>query len=363
MTHAHRTGRGTSIAVVGGDTLLGKEVYELLETRKIAANVRLVASFEPEHSSEPANILTLGDEEPLVMSSIDAAELGSAQIVILAASKETGRKAYEKIRAAKPSHTKLSHTKLSHTKTTPVVIDLTGALEELAESRLRAPMVEPPGFAAQGPVQTVAHPAAIATALLLTHLQKARAMRRSVIEIFEPVSERGKAGIDELQKQAVALLSFKPLPKAVFDAQVSFNMLSQYGSDAPVALEEVELKIDRHLASLLALSKDHGAAPMPSLRLIQAPVFHGYSLSAWVEFEENPGMDSIFQALGSSHIDVRTKDHEPPTNVGVAGQGGVTVGSIAQDRNQPRAWWFWIAADNLQIVAENAGEVVREYLE
>ena len=102
---------------------------------------------------------------------------------------------------------------------------------------------------------------------------------------------------------------------------------------------------------------------MPSLRLIQAPVFHGYSISVWVEFEENPGMDSIFQALGSSNIDVRTKDHEPPTNVGVAGQGGITVGSIAQDRNQPRAWWFWVAADNLQIVAENAGEVVREYLE
>jgi aspartate-semialdehyde dehydrogenase len=74
-------------------------------------------------------------------------------------------------------------------------------------------------------------------------------------------------------------------------------------------------------------------------------------------------MDRIFQSLGSSHIDVRTKDHEPPTNVGVAGQGGITVGSISQDRNQPRAWWFWIAADNLQIVAENAAEVVREYLE
>ncbi len=282
------------------------------------------------------------------MSSIESADLGSAQIVILAASKESGHKVYEKIRGAKPA---------------PVVIDLTGALEDLAESRLRAPMVEPAGFDAKGPIQTIAHPAAIAIALLLTHLQKAGAIRRSVIEIFEPVSERGKAGIDELQKQAVALLSFKPLPKAVFDAQVSFNMLSQYGSDAPLSLEEIELKIDRHLASLLAASDKDGGAPMPSLRLIQAPVFHGYSISVWVEFEENPGMDSIFQALGSSNIDVRTEDHEPPTNVGVAGQGGITVGSIAQDRNQPRAWWFWMVADNLQIVAENAGEVVREYLE
>jgi len=344
MAHTHRSGPRTSIAIVGGETLLGKEVNELLEARKIPAKIQLVASIAAEDSDKVASVLALGEEEPIVMGSIESSDLASAQIVILAASKESGHKVYEKIRGAKPA---------------PVVIDLTGALEDLAESRLRAPMVEPPGFEAKGPVQTIAHPAAIAIALLVTHLQKATVIRRSVIEIFEPVSERGKAGIDELQKQAVALLSFKPLPKAVFDAQISFNMLSQYGSEAPLSLEEIELKIDRHLASLLAAS----GAPMPSLRLIQAPVFHGYSISVWLEFEENPGMDSIFQALGSSNVDVRTADHEPPTNVGVAGQGGITVGSITQDRNQPRAWWFWIAADNLQIAAENAGEVVREYLE
>jgi aspartate-semialdehyde dehydrogenase len=343
-THAHRSARRTSIAIIGGETLLGKEIHELLEARKIPAEIQLIASFDPEDSGKPTSILAAGKEEPLVMTSIAAADLGSARIVILAASKESNQMAFEKLRSAKPA---------------PVVIDLTGALEDLAESRLRAPLVEPKGFDAKGPVQTIAHPAAIAVALLLTHLQKAGAIRRSVIEIFEPVSERGKAGIDELQKQAVALLSFKPLPKAVFDAQLSFNMLSQYGSDAPLSLEEIELKIDRHLASLLAAS----GAPMPSVRLIQAPVFHGYSISVWLEFEENPGMDRVFQALGSSNIDVRTKDHEPPTNVGVAGQGGITVGSIAQDRNQPRAWWFWMTADNLQIAAENAGEVVREYLE
>lgn len=342
--HIHHSRGRKSVVIVGAETLLGKEIGELLEARGL--DVTLVASSETETGGE--SILTRSNEQPLVMSSLESADLASAQLVILAASKQSGSKVYEKIRAAKPA---------------PVLVDLTASLEDLAESRVRAPMVEgvtaPAGAAATGPVQTIAHPAAIAVALLLIHLQKARAIRQSVIEIFEPVSERGKAGIDELQKQTVALLSFKPLPKEVFDAQASFNMLSQYGSEAPQSLEEIELKIDRHLASLLAPS----GAPMPSLRLIQAPVFHGYSACLWVEFEENPGMDGIFQALGSSDIDVRTRDHEPPTNVGVAGQSGITVGSIAQDRNQPRAWWFWMVADNLQIAAENAGEVVREVLQ
>lgn len=335
--HAHHSAGKASIAIVGGETLLGKEIQELLEARKL--NVNLIASLDTEGTS----ILTKGAEEPLVMASLASADWGAAKIVILAASKEAAHKVYEKVRGLKP---------------VPLLIDVAGGLEDLAESRLRAPMVEA-AAEAKSPVQTIAHPAAIAIALLLEHLQKARAIRRSVIEIFEPVSERGKAGIDELQKQTVALLSFKPVPKELFDAQAAFSMLSQYGAESPFSLEEIEAKIDRHLATLLA----HSGAPMPSLRLIQAPVFHGYSISVWVEFEENPGMDGIFQALGSSDIDVRTRDHEPPTNVGVAGQGGITVGSISQDRNQPRAWWFWMVADNLQIVAQNAGEVVREYLE
>jgi aspartate-semialdehyde dehydrogenase len=333
--HAHRS--KNPIAIVGGDTLAGKEIHELLEARKLDAE--LIASPEPENAA----ILMRGKDEAVVMQPFQSADLSAARIVILAADRETSRAAYEKIRNAKPG---------------PVAIDLSGALEDLAESRLRAPMVEGPDFRAEARVYTIAHPAAIAIALLLTQLQKARSIRRAVVEIFEPVSERGKAGIDELQKQTVALLSFKPLPKEIFDAQAAFSMLSQYGMEAPQSLEEIELKIDRHLASLLGPS----GAPMPSLRLIQAPVFHGYSISAWVEFEEDPGMDALFQALGSSHIDVRTRDHEPPTNVGVAGLSGITVGSIAPDRNQPRAWWFWMAADNLQIAAENTGEVIVEIL-
>jgi aspartate-semialdehyde dehydrogenase len=356
--HIHRGSQRATIAIVGGESLLGKEVHELLESRKVPATLKLVAAIEVEEAPKgAASILTRGPasgmDEPLVMASIELADLGSARVVILAGSKASSEKAYQKIRGATPAPAVVA----------PAVIDVSGGLEDLAEARLRAPMVEAPGFDAgfdsKDAVQTIAHPAAIALALLLTHLQKAGAIRRSVVEIFEPVSERGQAGIEELQKQAVALLSFKPLPKDVFDAQVSFNMLSQYGSESPLALEEIEQKIDRHLASLLAAT----GAPMPSLRLIQAPVFHGYSISAWVEFEESPGLDDLVQALASAHIDVRTSDHEPPTNVGVAGLGGITVGAIRQDRNQPRAWWFWAVADNLQIAAENAWEVARGYLD
>src|SRR5258708_23263343 len=50
-------------------------------------------------------------------------------------------------------------------------------------------------------------------------------------------------------------------------------------------------------------------APIPSIRLIQAPVFHGHSISLWVEFEENPGASEIERVLSSDLIDVRG-DHQ-----------------------------------------------------
>jgi aspartate-semialdehyde dehydrogenase len=158
------------------------------------------------------------------------------------------------------------------------------------------------------------------------------------------------------------LLSFKKLPHAVFDAQLSFSMLAKYGEDAKISLDETELRIERHLATLLALAGAGEGAPMPSLRLIQAPVFHGYSFGAWVEFESDPSFETLESGLVSGSIEVRGSDFEAPTNVGQAGQGGIAVGAIAPDRNRPEACWFWIAADNLRLTAENAVAVARQLL-
>ena len=329
-----------SVAIVGGESLLGKEVRELFESAGLPASVSLIASEETEDS----NIITIARDEPVVISSLLVADLATARIALLAGSKASSLKAFERIQAVNP---------------TAVVIDLSGGLEEVPHAQLRAPMVEPPNYSVAGPIQVIAHPAAIALAGFFSQLRNAGVIQRSVVNVFEPASERGQAGIDELQKQTVGLLSLKPLSKEVFDAQVSFNMLPQYGSESPHSLEEVELKIDRHLATLLAGA---GALSMPSLRLIQAPVFHGYSMSVWTEFEENPGREAIVQALSAPNIDLRAKDEEPPTNVGAAGQSGLTVGSIAADRNRPRAYWLWLVADNLRIAAENALEVARAFL-
>jgi aspartate-semialdehyde dehydrogenase len=328
-----------SIALVGGDSLLGREIRELLESSGLAE----VSLFS---TGDPGNVAVIRKArgEPELMPPLASAGLSSTGLVVVAGSAESASKVLELAKHADPR---------------PVIIDLTGALEDDPSARVRAPMLEAPGQSGPAPIQVVAHPAAIALALLLKGLHGAGRIRRSVVLVFEPASERGQAGLDELQQQTVGLLSFKKLSKDVYDAQAAFNLLPQYGEEAPLALEKIESKIDRHLASLLA---NAGNIPMPSLRLVQAPVFHAYSFSVWIEFEENPGPEAIGAALASPHIEVRAAGEESPSNVGAAGQGGITVGAISPDRNHPRACWLWMVADNLRLAAENALGVAREAL-
>jgi len=322
------------IALVGGDTLLAKEIREVLDGSKPAPRVQLISA-----AADGSATLTADEEEPLVMAPLSAENLAGAKVAFLAGSPASSRRVLK-----------------VNPKDGPRLIDLAGGLEEQPEARLRAPSAEAARPAAS-PIQVVAHPAAIALAMFLGRLSKATRIKRSVVHVFEPASERGQRGLEELRQQTVGVLAFQKLKTDVFDTQLAFNMLARYGEEALEPLESIEQRVEKHLASLLDAWP---GVPMPSVRLIQAPVFHGHSISAWVEFEENPGADALAKSLSQAGLDVR-KD-EPPSNVGMAGQSGLSIGAIIVDHNQPRACWFWLVSDNLRLAAENAVAVARESL-
>lgn len=322
--------------MVGGDTLLAKEIREVLGEDKPAPRIQLISA-----AADGSVLLSLEEDEADVLTPLSAESLEGASVAFLAGSQASSRRALKLNPAGGP-----------------VLIDLAGALEEQPNARLRAPSAEPEtGGPVAASIHVVAHPAAIALAIFLARLARAGTIRRALVHIFEPASERGQRGLDELQQQTVAVLNFQKLKQDVFDAQAGFNMLVRYGEEALEPLQGIEQRIERHLASLLAAWP---GIPMPSLRLIQAPVFHGHSFSLWAEFDEQPGVQAISAALEQSGIDIRPDD--PPTNAGIAGQSGLSAGAIAVDNNNPRACWFWIVSDNLRLAAENAVAVAREVL-
>ena len=96
-------------------------------------------------------------------------------------------------------------------------------------------------------------------------------------------------------------------------------------------------------------------APRPSLTLLQAPVFHGYSLAAYVEMAQSVDTAALSQALEGDHIAIPAADEDAPSNVSAAGQAEIQI-SLKPDPAQPNGVWIWIAADNLRIAAVTAVE-------
>lgn len=323
-----------TIALVGSETLLGREIREVFGGLELGERLRLVA----DNGNESGKLTAIG-EEPAFLANLTQDALEDAAIVILAGSAEAAHEA-EKVNPG------------------AALIDLTGALEDSPAARVRAPLAEGGDYKADDlSCSIVAHPAAVAIAMLLRQLNTAYSVRRSVVQVFEPASERGSAALEELQQQVVSMLSFKPVPKAVFGTQVAFSMISKLGDETAPQLATVEERIEKHLATLLDRAGD---IPMPSLRVIQAPVFHGYTMSCWLEFDNAPSPLEVEETLAAGNIDVRGEDMEPPDNIGVAGQTGIAVGSIAADRNNGDAIWIWLAADNLRLTAENAARLAQD---
>lgn len=316
------------LAVVGGQTLLGREIREQAKDFDV---------HPMDTTDDEGKTLVRDSDDLALMSPLDRKIIESAAVVMLAGDLESTAKA-RKMRARD-------------------LIDLTGILEIDPTSRLRSPLSETPLATKPAPVEVIAHPAATMLALFLQSLEAAFPITLSVINVFHPASEFGTPGITELQQQTVALLSFQPVIKKVFDTQAAFAMLARLGEDSPNKIEKIERRIENNLASLIKAT-----LPMPSLRVSQAPVFHGLSASAWVEFKAAPDLKRILSILGKAGFDMRDSSLEPPNNVGIANQDGIAIGAVETDRNNPRAIWFWLAADNHRITVTNALMVARERL-
>jgi aspartate-semialdehyde dehydrogenase len=196
----------------------------------------------------------------------------------------------------------------------------------------------------------VAHPAAVTLALLLLRVRKYGAIKRVVATVFEPASEHGQKGMDELHEQTVNLLSFQQLPKTIFDAQVAFNLITRYGEQSTPPLSSVQDRILKHYRILAG-----NDAPVLSLLLIQAPIFHGHAFAIHLEMEQAVDIEAMSQALAGEHVNITHLAEDSPSNVNVAGQGNIQV-TVRPDTNQGNGVWLWAAADNLRIAATTAVE-------
>ncbi len=237
------------------------------------------------------------------------------------------------------------------------VLDLSGALDQEPGVLVRAPWLgSGPGTADLfTPAVVPAHPAALALSLLLERVQDAAPVRFAAATVLVPASEFGRGAMDELHQQTVNLLSFQNLPRAAYDAQASYNMLSGLGEAAQFSLQGLEARIRRHYDTL-----GGGRWPTLALQAIAAPVFHGHTFSIAVELDRPLDISVLEESLTGPRIDLVLEDTDSPSNLAATGQNDVLVRMrpILDGRNpaQTARFWLWAASDNLRLYAQNAVE-------
>jgi aspartate-semialdehyde dehydrogenase len=321
------------VAIVGAASLKGKELVEVLNERNFpSAEVKVLDDDESLGQLE-----SVGDEVTFIQK-IRSEEFRNVDFTFFAGDSASTRKSWKLARDAGNT-----------------IIDLSFGLEEEKESVVRSPWVERQLGVTRvpelqpGPV-VVAHPAATVLALLLLRLWKAKKMQRAAAIVFEPASEHGQKGMDELHEQTVNLLSFQELPKRIFDTQVAFNMVSRYGEKSVSSLATVESRVLKHYREIAGQD-----AAVPSLLVLQAPIFHGHAFAVHVESDQTADIEQLTQALNGEHVNVTREADNTPTNVSAAGQNDVQVSAV-KDASQATSFWLWAATDNLRIVASNAVE-------
>ncbi len=320
------------IALVGAASLKGKEITEILKDRNFPSiDVRLLDDDESLGQLE-----AVGDEMNFIQS-VRAEQFEHVDFTFFASDPNCTRKNWKTARD-------LGST----------IVDLTSALEDEPGASIRSPWVErqaerPVAPELQPGPAVAAHPAATVLAMLILRSQKIAAVQRVVAAVFEPASEHGQKGMDELHEQTVNLLSFQELPKNVFDVQVAFNMVARYGARSEPALEAISQRILKHYRKIAS------GAPEPALQVVQAPTFHGHSFSIYMELEKPTAIGDLGQAVSGEHVVLTRGADDSPSNVNAAGQADILV-ALSPDANHENGVWLWAAVDNLRISALTAVE-------
>ena len=260
------------IVIAGASSLLGAELRTVLgESRFAGADFSLV--------DEPivAGTLTEAGGEPAVIQPVEEGSFNRAQCIFFTGSSEFTKR---NLPAALNTGAK--------------IIDLSGAAAEREDAVAWFPKLDwlrGREFATDAKIFAI--PSAFATAAAGLALSLSRVgLRRLMLIGFEPVSEAGPAGIEELESQTTQLLSFQGLGQPVFDTQVACNMLDRFG---PASSHKLCATRERVRAETKACID--GKCAMPAIQIVHAPVFYGSVFSATGVFDRGSAGRKHFQCL------------------------------------------------------------------
>jgi aspartate-semialdehyde dehydrogenase len=325
----------TRIVIAGASSLVGAELKSLLEESRFAAS-----DFHLLDEEIVAGTLTEAGGEAAVIQPVEEGSFNRANIIFF-----TGSAAFSKANFS------------AARRSGAFIVDLSGALGPHAESLIWHSNLEslrPSADMASKKIFSIPSAAAIAATSLSLALAKFNPEHLTLVA-FQPVSESGRKGIEELELQTSQLLSFQTVGSPVFDTQVGFNMLDRFGPECRDKLSTSRDRLRREVRSILGASEK-----IPAVQLVHAPVFYGVAFTFSAKLAVSTDTAQLSAAAKSAGILISADS--APNNVSVAGESFIQFVAPEADSSDPNLWWFWGAADNIRLPAYNAVKLAEKLI-
>jgi len=325
------------IAVVGASTLIGEAVLAELAARKLASGELHALDDQRDLGRH------LGGEEGAEIESSDVAAFDFSRVdLAIFCGRATLSERYAQAAAEHAWVIDGSPAFRARAEVPLVVADVNAAA---LESVGRRGLVALPGSAS----------AALATAL--APLAAAAGLERIDVATYQAVSGSGRAAVEELAGQTVAMLSGKRVRGRAFGGQIAFNVIPQVeplDADGGTRQEHRLSEETRRVLSLPRLAVNATA--------VRVPVFFGHSLAVHALLARPLTAAAAGEVLQRGKgITVIEASAEIPTPATLASAPDrVYVGRMRADLTRDRALNFWVVADNVRkCAAHNAVSVAQ----
>ena len=236
------------------------------------------------------------------------------------------------------------------------VIDNSPAFRTRADVPLVAADVNPTVLAGVGSRGLIALPgsASVALATALAPLHALAGLSRVDVATYQSVSGGGRAAMDELAGETVAMLSGRTARGKAFGRQIAFNVIPQVDQLDEAGVSREERRLWEETRRLLGLP--HLAVNATAVRV---PVFFGHSLAVHAAFERpvtvSAALDVLRRGSGISVIDPDSSAEFPTPATLANAPDRVYLGRLRSDLTRDRALNFWVVADNVRkCAAHNA---------
>ena len=326
-----------NIAIVGATGNVGRKILEVLEKKNFRVdNLHLLASTKSLGSS-----LNFKGKD-IKIELLENFDFSKVDLTFFSA----GGKISEKFapKAAKNS----------------IVVDNSSFFRMDPEVPLIVPQVNPNDMK-NIPKNIIANPncSTAQLVIVLKPLHDLFKIKRVVVSTYQSTSGAGKAPMDEMVEQSMAIINNKKVSSENFTKQIAFNAIPHIDVFAEDGYTKEELKMTRETKKILDDKIELTAT------CVRIPVKVSHAESVNIEFEKPFTVKKISETLNNSpgcKVFDKRENAGYITPVDAEGKNETFISRIREDNSKNNSLNLWIVSDNLlRGAALNAVEIAETY--